>query len=70
MNDFFKIQDILSKLNINETDLKKMIKEGKFPPPDKINNGLTIWSYATFEYWINNQKIQYEWIQNNDLDFL
>ena len=69
MNDFIKKEDILSKLKINESDLKKMIKDGKFPPPEK-NNGITIWSYATLEYWIKNQKIENEWAQNNDLDFL
>ena len=47
-----------------------MIKENKFPPPEKINNGITIWSYATLEYWIKNQNMQNEWVQNNDLDFL
>ena len=36
----------------------------------KKNNGITIWSYATLEYWIKNQKIENEWAQNNDLDFL
>ena len=30
MNDFLKKEDILSKLKINESDLKKMIKEGNF----------------------------------------
>ena len=70
MNDFLKIDDILSKLKINESALKKMIREGKFPPPEKINNGITIWSYATLEYWIKNKNMQDEWVQNNDLDFL
>ena len=70
MNDFLKKEDILSKLKINESDLKKMIKKGKFPPPEKINNGITIWSYATLEYWIKNHNMQNEWVQNNDLDFL
>ena len=70
MNDFLKKEDILSKLQINESDLKKMIKEGKFPSPEKTNNGITIWSYATLEYWIKNQKMQNEWVQNNDFDFL
>ena len=70
MNDFLNKEDILSKLKINESDLIKMIKEGKFPPPEKINNGATIWSYAILEYWIKKQNTQNEWVQNNDLDFL
>ena len=70
MNDFLNKEDILSKLKISESDLKKMIKEGKFPPPEKLHNGITIWSYATLEYWIKNQNTQNEWVQNNDLDFL
>tara|TARA_B100001287_G_C22597808_1_gene488927 strand:+ start:804 stop:1016 length:213 start_codon:yes stop_codon:yes gene_type:complete len=70
MNDFLKIEDILSKLKINESDLKKMIEEGKFPPPERKNNGFTIWSYATLEYWIKNKNMENEWLQNNDLDFL
>ena len=70
MNDFLKKEDILSKLKINESDLKKMIEKGEFPPPEKINNGITIWSHATLEYWIKNQKMQNEWVKNNDFDFL
>ena len=70
MNDFLNKEDILSKLKISESDLKRMIKEGKFPPPETVNNGITIWSYATLEYWIKNQNMQNEWIQNNDFDFL
>ena len=35
MNNTVKLQEILSKLNISEAELKKMIKEGKFPQPDK-----------------------------------
>ena len=70
MNEFLNKEDILSKLKINESDLKKMIKEGKFPPPEKTNNRITIWSYATLEHWIENQNTHNECIQNNDLDFL
>ena len=69
MNNFLKKEDILSTLKINETDLRKMIKEGKFPSPEKVNNGITIWSYATLELWINNQNMQNDWIHTNDLDF-
>ena len=69
MNDFLNKEDILSRLKINETHLRKMIKEGKFPPPEKVNNGIAIWSYATLEYWIKNQNMQNDWIQTNDFDF-
>ena len=55
MNDFLNKEDILSNLKISESDLKRMIKEGKFPPPEKVNNGITIWSCTTLEYWIKNQ---------------
>ena len=70
MNDFLNKEDILYKLKISESVLKRMIKEGKFPPPEKVNNGIRIWSYSTLEYWIKNQNTQNEWVQNNDLDFL
>ena len=70
MNNTVKLQEILSKLNISEAELKKMIKEGKFPQPDKINNRIPIWSYAILESWIKNKDVQDHWLQNNDLDFL
>ena len=70
MNDFLNKEDILSKLKISESDLKRMVKEGKFPLPHKINNSIPIWSYAILENWIKNKVIQNDWIQKNDLDFL
>ena len=70
MNETVKLQEILSKLNISEADLKKMIQEGKFPQPEKINNSVPIWSYAILENWIKNKGIQNDWVQKNDLDFL
>ena len=70
MNNTVKLQEILSKLNISEAELKKMIKEKKFPQPDKINNSIPIWSYAILESWIKNKDVQDHWLQNNDLDFL
>ena len=70
MNDSIKLKEILSKLNISETELKKMITEGKFPPPEKINNSIPIWSYAILECWFKNKDMQNDWIQTNDLDFL
>ena len=70
MNNSVKLQEILSKLNISEAELKKMIEEGKFPQPDKINNSIPIWSYAILESWIKNKDFQDHWVQNNDLDFL
>lgn len=70
MNDTIKLQEILSKLNISEAELNKLIKEGKFPSPHKINNSIPIWSYAILENWIKNKVIQNDWIQKNDLDFL
>ena len=70
MNETVKLQEILSKLNISEADLKKMIQEGKFPQPDKINNSVPIWSYAILENWIKNKAIQNDWVHQKDLDFL
>ena len=70
MNDTVKLQEILSKLNISEVELNILIKEGKFPSPDKFNNSIPIWSYAILENWIKNKEIQNDWVQKNDLDFL
>lgn len=68
MNYYLSKKDILSKLKINDSDLKKMIEEGKFPPPERINNGISIWSYVILESWIKNKDMQSDWIINNDLD--
>ena len=70
MKHAVKLQEILSKLNISEAELNKLINEGKFPSPYKINNSIPIWSYAILENWIKNKGIQNDWVQKNDLDFL
>ena len=48
MNEFLNKEDILSKLKINESDLKKMIKDGKFPPPEKK---ITESQFGVMQHW-------------------
>ena len=53
---------------INEDTLRKLIKEGKFPRPLRVNDRATLWSYALIENWVAQQYKTEELINNQDLD--
>jgi len=54
---YLNLKDITDSLKINQETLKKWIAEGKFPPPMRINDRVTIWSYAGSKIgWPSNSK--------------
>ena len=67
-DNYININDITDSLKIDKDTLKVWIKEGKFPPPMKMEDRLTLWSYAVIENWVAQQQKTQEFIDNQDLD--
>jgi len=67
-DSYLNINDITDSLKIDKDTLKLWIKEGKFPPPMKMEDRLTLWSYAVIENWVAQQQMTNEFIGNQDLD--
>ena len=67
-NSYISIDDITNSLRIDKDTLKAWIKEGKFPPPMRMEDRLTLWSYAVIENWVAQQQKTQEFIDNQDLD--
>ena len=67
-DSYLNIDDITKSLKINEDTLRKWIKEGKFPLPLRMNDRITLWSYALIENWIAQQHKTEEFINIQDLD--
>jgi len=67
-DNYININDITDSLKIDKDTLKLWIKEGKFPPPMKMEDRLTLWSYAVIENWVAQQQKTNEFIGNQDLD--
>ena len=66
---YLNLKDITDSLKINKETLKKWIAEGKFPPPMRINDRVTIWSYAVIENWVAQQQQTVDWVDHQNLDF-
>jgi len=67
-DSYLNINDITDSLKIDKGTLKVWIKEGKFPPPMKVGDRVTLWSYAVIENWVAQQHKTQEFIDNQDLD--
>ena len=67
-DSYLNINDITDSLKIDKDTLKLWIKEGKFPPPMKVGDRLTLWCYAVIENWVAQQHKTQEFIDNQDLD--
>ena len=69
MNEkYINIDDIISSLKIDKKTLRQWVKENKFPAPLKVNDRVTLWSYAVIENWIAQQHKANEFIDNQDLE--
>ena len=69
MNEkYISFDDIISSLKIDKKTLKQWIKENNFPAPLKVDDRVTLWSYAVIENWIAQQHKANEFIDNQDLD--
>lgn len=66
---YLSVKEITDSLKVNKETLKQWINEGKFPPPLKVNDRVTVWSYAVIENWVAQQQQTFEWLENQDLDF-
>ena len=67
-DSYLNINDITNSLKIDKDTLKKWIKDSKFPPPMKMGDRVTLWSYAVIENWVAQQQKTQEFIDNQDLD--
>ena len=65
---YLNIDDITNSLKISEDTLREWIKDGKFPRPLRVNDRMTLWSYALIENWVAQQHKTEELINNQDLD--
>ena len=65
---YIDIDDIISSLKIDKETLRLWIKENKFPAPLKVEDRVTLWSYAVIENWIAQQQKANEFIDNQDLE--
>jgi len=65
---YLNFDDILNSLKIDKNTLKEWIKEGKFPPPMRMGDRVTLWTYAVIENWVAQQQKTQEFIDNQDLD--
>ena len=67
-DSYLNIDDITNSLKIEKDTLMAWIKEGRFPPPIKIGDRTTLWSYVVIENWVAQQQKTQEFIDNQDLD--
>ena len=65
---YLNIDDITNSLKISEDILRRWIKDSKFPPPLRMNDRTTLWSYALIENWTAQKYKTEELINNQDLD--
>lgn len=65
---YLNIDDITSSLKVDKDTLKRWIKDNKFPPPMKISDRKTLWSYAVIENWVAQQQQTEDWINNQEVD--
>ena len=71
---YLNIVDITNSLKINKDTLRQWIKEGKFPRSLRMNDALrmndriSLWSYALIENWVAQKHKTEEFINNQDLD--
>jgi len=65
---YLNIDDITNSLKIDKDILNQWIKDGKFPPPMRMGDRATLWSYAVIENWVAQQQKTQEFIDNQDLD--
>ena len=55
---------------VDRGTIKEWVKDGKFPPRNRLNERGCIWSYAVIENWIAQQQQTQDFINNNDIDLI
>ena len=70
MNDrYLRVNEVIEMLSVGKSTIWAWVKQGKFPPPIKVNEQTTLWSYAVIENWVAQQQQTQDWVNDSpDLD--
>jgi predicted DNA-binding transcriptional regulator AlpA len=67
---YISVEEVSKLLMVDRGTIKEWVKDGKFPPPNRLNERGCIWSYAVIENWIAQQQQTQDFINNNDIDLI
>ena len=69
MDKYLNIDDIAESLKIKKSTVMQWVKDGKFPPPMKLDDRIPLWSLFVIEDWVSQQQVTNDWLNNQDIDF-
>ena len=69
MDKYLNIDDIAESLKIKKSTVMQWVKDGKFPPPIKLDDRILLWSLFVIEDWVGQQQITNDWLNDQDIDF-
>jgi predicted DNA-binding transcriptional regulator AlpA len=67
---YISVDEVSKLLMVDRAIIKEWVKDGKFPPPNRLNEKSCIWSYVVIEHWIAQQQQTQDFINNNDIDLI
>ena len=69
MDKYLNIDDIAESLKIKKSTVMEWVKDGKFPPPMRLDDRIPLWSLFVIEDWVSQQQVTNDWLNNQDIDF-
>jgi len=69
MDKCLNIDDIAESLKVKKSTVMQWVKDGKFPPPMKLDDRIPLWSLFVIEDWVSQQQVTNDWLNNQDIDF-
>ena len=69
MDKYLNIDDIAESLKVKKSTVMQWVKDGKFPPPMKLDDRIPLWSLFVIEDWVSQQQVTNDWLNNQDIDF-
>jgi len=69
MDKCLNIDDIAESLKVKKSTVMQWVKDGKFPPPIKLDGRILLWSLFVIEDWVGQQQITNDWLNNQDINF-
>jgi len=69
MDKYLNIDDIAESLKIKKSTVMQWVKDGKFPPPMRLDDRIPLWSLFVIEDWVSQQQVTNDWLNNQDIDF-
>jgi len=52
---FLRVKEVATKVSVSVATIWKLVSEGKFPKPKKLNIRTTVWLSTDIDKWIENQ---------------